>query len=407
MVMIQSGRQKGHLAQLTVSVILAAVILASCSHEESIEGNTVTLYPVFNNEIETQVITRAAADYATYSGHRQNIYAEAVSYNGDQHDSQYDASGWFLPDEQNPGRWFSRVNVHSGKSYYLYCYTSMPVDEGSMPRFTYASSSNVYLTFSGFDIITTIDPLVSTASAGKLLCSNEFLGENPSQYYPTLSDNSSDPFSFGNYNIGTVETGTFQNHPASTKVFLALDHLFAKATLSFKVSQKYNNIRTIKLIEAYITTNEGLFTGTHTYSFADREFTLDPNGDYTSRNLRIDLVGDAPTVTVDPAKVDGNGMVVLDNDTTELGWFCFLPDNDFPQLTLNVKYNVYDKDGKLIRENATATNGNILRKVTNPQKGRNYKITVNVNPSYVYVLSDDDVQVGEDNDQVQLDVEDP
>ena len=395
MVMIQSGRQKGHLVQLTVSVILAAVILASCSHEEIIEGDTITLYPYFTNEIETTVTTRAAADeYAPYTGHRQNIYAEAVCYNGNQHDYQYDASGWFLPDEDNPGRWFSRVDVHSGHSYYLYCYTSMPVDEGSLPTFTYTSRSDVKLTFSGFDIITTIDPLVSTASTGKELCSNEYLQPDPSSHYPQLSDNASDPFTFGKFDIGTVKSTTYQGYPASTKVFLALDHLFAKATFSFKVDDDYNSIRTIKLIEAAITTNRGLFTGSHTYSFADRVFTLDQSGDYSSRNLRIDLVSDGPSITVDPAKVD-SGMIVLDNSATELGWFCFLPnpDRDFPQLTLTVKYNVYDKSGRLVRKNATATNANILKKINNPKKGENYKITVNVIPSYLYQLSDDDVKV--------------
>ena len=390
----QSGRQKGHLVQLTVSVILAAVILASCSHEEIIEGDVITLYPVFNNEIETTVTTRAAAnEYTAYTGHRQNIYAEAVCYDGDQHDYQYDASGWFLPDEDNPGRWFSRVNVHSGHNYYLYCYTSMPVDEGSLPSFTYTSSSDVKLTFSGFDIITTIDPLVSTASTGKLLCSNEYLRPDSAAHYPHLSDNANDPFTFGKFDIGTVQSGTYQDHPASTKVFLALDHLFAKATLAFKVADDYDTIRTIKLIEAAITTNQGLFTGSHTYSFADRKFILASNGGYSSRNLRIDLVGDGPSITVDPAKVDENGMVVLGKDTTELGWFCFLPDKYFPAITLTVKYNVYDKSGRLVRENATATNANILKKVTNPEKGNNYKITVNVIPSYLYQLSDDDVKV--------------
>lgn len=394
MVMVQSGRKKGHLRQLTVFVLLAAVVLASCSREDSIGRGDVTLYPVFNSEIETPVITRAAADYTTYSGHRQNIYAEAVAYDDDgNHLSSFDASGWFLPDEQNPGRWFSRVNVHSGKNYYLYCYTSMPVDEGSLPTFTYNSSSNVKLTFSGFDIITTIDPLVSTASTGKLLCSNEYLTPDPTQHYPQLSDDANADFTFGKFDIGTVSSGTYQGHPASTKVFLALDHLFAKATFSFKVDSAYNSIRTIKLKEAAITTSQGLFTGTHTYSFADREFKLDQNGAFSSRNLRIDLVGEGSYITVDPAKVDESGNVVLGNDTTELGWFCFLPRTGLPEFTLTVQYDVYDKNGHPIRENQTATNRNILKKIPSPEKGKNYKITVSVIPSYLYQLSDDDVKV--------------
>ena len=269
----------------------------------------------------------------------------------------------------------------------------MPIDEGSMPTFTYTSSSDVKLTFSGFDIITTIDPLVSTASTGKLLCSNEYLTPDPTQHYPQLSDNANADFTFGKFNIGTVSTGTYLGQPASTKVFLALDHLFAKATFSFKVDDDYNDIRTIKLKEASITTNQGLFTGTHTYSFADREFKLDQNGTFGSRNLRIDLIGEGSYITVDSAKIDDNNRIVLDNDTTELAWFCFLPRTGLPEFTLTVQYDVYDKSGNLVRENATATNKNILKKITRPEKGKNYKITVNVIPSYLYQLSDDDVQV--------------
>lgn len=380
---MQNNFKKGPFRQLAAAFMLIAVALISCSREEVTESNLVTLYPIMSNEIEPRILTRAQSDnYTPYSGHRQNIYAEAVAYSGVTHLSQYDASGWFLPDLDNEGRWFSRLNVHSGQNYYLYCYTSMPVDAESMPTFTFTSKSNVKLTFSGFDIITTIDPLVSTASWSKLLCDQIYL---EAEDYPALNDDR-----FGNFDIKTVESGTYKSHPASTKVFLALDHLFAKATLSFKVADKYNDLYTIKLIEATISTDKGLFTGTHTYSFVDRTFTLDNNGQYADRDLSIDLVN-GPSVTVDESRVDSEGMIELDNTATELAWFCFLPRDNFPQLDLNVKYNVYDKKGNLLRENQTATNPNLIR-VQEPVKGQNYIIRVNINPSFVYQMGDAQVE---------------
>ena len=397
MEMNQGSRQKGQFKQLTAFLFVAATVLLSCSREENpqLEGDLVTLYPIMSNEIETQIATRAqASDYIEYSGHRQNIYAHAVAYDGDSHLSDYDASGWFLPDLSNEGKWFSRVNVHSGKAYRLYCYTSMPVNEESLPTFTYNNSSNVTLTFSGFDIITTIDPLVSTASTGKLLCDDQYLTPQPaSSHYPQLTDDPNGDFAFGKFSIGTVTSGEINGHAATTKVFLALDHLFAKATISFKVNDNYNNIRTIKIKEATISTTQGLFSGTHTYSFADRKFNLDQNGTYSAKNLSIDLVGaDAPSVTVNDLKRDENGWVVLDNTATELAWFCFLPRDGLPPLDLYVKYNVYDKEGNLIRENETATNANLIN-ISNPLKGSNYNITVNIKPSYLYQLSDDDAKI--------------
>ena len=84
-------------------------------------------------------------------------------------------------------------------------------------------------------------------------------------------------------------------------------------------------------------------------------------------------------------------MIELDNTATELAWFCFLPRDNFPQLDLNVKYNVYDKKGNLLRENQTATNPNLIR-VQEPVKGQNYIIRVNINPSFVYQMGDAQVE---------------
>lgn len=371
--------------------MIAVVALVSCFDKQGIDKSTVTIYPiVVNTQIETQVSTRAGAvDYSPYSGHRQIVHAEAVTKDAENTTIE----GWFEPDRVNEGRWNSVLNLTIGNEYYLYCYTAMPINEArGLPTFTYTSSSNVTLTFNHFAIITTIDPLVSAASIGKLLPDHDIMvqeqGDNyENYYYPRFTDES-----FGKYDIGEIESGTTNdnNHyPTSTKVFLALDHLFAKATMSFKVDNDYNSIRTIKLKEATISTIHGQYTGQYTYSFADREFNLVNNGEYAQDSLvTIDLIEAAQRDTA--FHLDNNQMVVLDNNYKELGWFCFLPRNDLPALDLTVKYNVYDKNGKLIREDQEVTNSNLI-KISNPQKGNNYNVKVNIAPSYLYQLSDEDV----------------
>lgn len=383
---VHSNRQhKGLFRLLTVAVFMIAVVaLVSCLDKQGIDKDTVTIYPIdINTQIETQVSTRAGAvDYIPYTGHRQIVHAEAVT-NDAQHTT---VEGWFEPNKLQEGRWSSVLNLTSGKQYYLYCYTAMPINEAErgLPTFTFTSESNVTLTFDNFEIITTIDPLVSAASIGRLLPDHEFL--DPATDYPHFTDQS-----FGKYDIGIIQSGTDQQgHATSTKVFLALDHLFAKATMSFKVDNDYNNIRTIKLKEAKISTTNGQFTGTYIYSFADRNFALAGNAtaQYTASPLDIDLIEVAQKNN--ESLLDQNQMVVLDNNYKELGWFCLLPRNDLPALDLTVKYNVYDKNGKLIRENQEVTNSNLI-KINNPEKGKNYNIKVNVAPTYLYQLSDEDV----------------
>ena len=66
-------------------------------------------------------------------------------------------------------------------------------------------------------------------------------------------------------------------------------------------------------------------------------------------------------------------------------------------MTLTVTYNVYDQNDNLTREHQTATNARIaLHKVNNvaqaTQVAHAYTVSVQVVPSYLYVLSDGDMQ---------------
>ena len=82
------------------------------------------------------------------------------------------------------------------------------------------------------------------------------------------------------------------------------------------------------------------------------------------------------------------------------GTYYFVPDAvncSSNLMTLTVTYNVYDKNDNLTREHQTATNAKIaLHKVNNvaqaTQVAHEYTANVKVVPSYLYVLSDGDMQ---------------
>ena len=56
-----------------------------------------------------------------------------------------------------------------------------------------------------------------------------------------------------------------------------------------------------------------------------------------------------------------------------------------------VTYNVYDTAGELTRANARAENS-ILRLGKTLEAGKNYNLYIKVVPSYLYVLSDNDME---------------
>lgn len=376
---------KTNLIRLCASVLLAATTLVSCQRDDIVDRNLVTLYPVVERNIETTVLTRALTGYSAYnSGSRQTIRAYAVNH--DYTPGNEIATGLFSPSAD--GGWRSTLKVKANESYYVYSYTSLPGATDYHLNFT--GPNDVNLTFSGLSLISGTDPLVSTAAAGKSLV------KNPAQdQYPELTE--------GSFSIGEVETPA---NDKSTKVFLAMKHLFAKATLSFKVDPTYNELRTIKVKQVTVsTTAGGTLPGTHKINFKKNtdiaqlvkdETTSVSNESQTSVDI---LRGESSTVTFDDP--DAKDCVTLVPDSfIEFGWFTFLPAaylGGNPNLSITVTYDVYDKSNPAVplRQDQTATNGNILKNLTSGgAAGNNYRINLTVNPTYLIVLSDTDVSEG-------------
>lgn len=368
-----------------VAMAAIALLLFSCQNEQITDDRRITLYPVIDNKIETAVMTRADAvdktKYTEYTGDaRQALTVKAIAYepNSSTRAQEKDADGVFAP--LSPTGWRSGVKVEQNYDYNLYVYSSaMPT--ATPPTFSLTNGAT--LTFNGLDLITALDPLVCVAASGAVLEDDP----DPNDY-PELTE--------GSFSIGTITTVEVEGGgEKKTKAFLAMDHLYSKATLSFRVDNQYSQLRKVRIKEVEIKIAKSTLSGSHTYGFPSKKLTLDANKTYTGNPSSINLY-DGPTATAQPE--GENDYIELTTTFKEFGYFYFLPINPIPSMYLQVTYDVCDLNDNVVRADQTASNYSIFSSIDynggRAAAGTNYLVKILVSPSYLYQLSDDDLELG-------------
>lgn len=173
-------------------------------------------------------------------------------------------------------------------------------------------------------------------------------------------------------------------------VNLLMDHLYSQLILQFNVDATYNALRHIKLKAVKLTSTYGEKVNA-TIRFRAGNY-LDINSVTYSKNTSGE---DNKELQV----LEGNAQFLTTTATdTSFGPFNCAPctfDANGTKLTLTCTYDVYDTNvtsehpnGNLIREDCTATN---KLKVTNMIQGVKKTLTITIAPTYLYVLSDDDL----------------
>ena len=181
-------------------------------------------------------------------------------------------------------------------------------------------------------------------------------------------------------------------------LYLLFDHLSSALSISIKVDGTYNTLRTIKLkqLSLQTATETGLMA-----EKADVEVTLNHND-----------MGTNPitTLTYTPTGTSGTGTPVFQTDdgltlTTGYKSFLshFLPISGVTKVVVTCTYDIYDKnvtaehpDGNLIRKDSKATNtirlADIIPYFPGVQRGWKYGINMTVVPTYLYMLSEPDLE---------------
>lgn len=165
-------------------------------------------------------------------------------------------------------------------------------------------------------------------------------------------------------------------------VNLLMDHLYASIELSFKLDPTYAELRSIHLKTVSLNTSYGTVDATVElragYGIGTPAFVKNSDADHTVAFL---------------AATDEEQVLNKNYTTTSLTLktlaYCapctFSPDDT--NLSLTTVYDVYDKEGHNLGERTSVNAINIA----SVPSGQKRKLTLTVNPTYLYVLSNWDI----------------
>ncbi len=179
---------------------------------------------------------------------------------------------------------------------------------------------------------------------------------------------------------------------ASNYVFLLFDHLYAALRIDMKVYGEYNKLRTIVLKSLSMKTQTGETTSHEKTAIAiDLKATDDSNPEQSPiQSITYTPQGE---VISEPMEFwSSTGETLTTEFSTHVGHF--MP-TGITKLILTSTYDVYDKKGNLLRQDCKATNtmllSDLLTDQTTTRRGCRYTVRMTIHPTYLYVLSDPDL----------------
>lgn len=343
-----------------ILLIAVAVLLNACSSDDSgAQPDPTDNKPV---KKEIQVMTYASQFAETALSRRAAPAPTGFSqYTPDKTTTmgiymllQSEQSDWDFPEEKrityntSTDKWNASFEVDAGNTYTVYGY--MPKTEGMSSTLAKSTADAATLTITGMKAITTDDICIITGVKEK----DEGLKE-------------------GQFSWNTPTTGN-----QTFYINILMDHLYAAAQFRLKIDAEYDSLRTIKLKTMTLSTECKSVNATISLTHNDTGASPITDVTYTPS-------GSSSTTTTEIFNSDEG--VALDKTTPLTINACFAPTLS-NYLTLVSTYDVYDSKDNLIRQNCTATN-----KLPNLEaiRGQRIQLNMTVNPTYLYVLSDPDL----------------
>ena len=347
-----------------ILLIAVAVLLNACSSDDSgaqtdsmdhaSTGKTVQLVSYISPLVEKELSHHAApTGFSPYTPDKTTTMGIYMLLEAD----------WGAPEEKRityntgTGKWNASFEVEAGKTYSVYGY--MPKAGGVNSSLTVTSEGDTLLSITGIKPVTTDDICIITGVKE----TDEGLKEGLLSWkWPIPSEDE------------------------NFKIHILMDHLYASVQFSMKIDEEYASLRTIKLKTMTLSTNIG---------------SVDATVSLTRNDIGSSPITD---ITYSLSGTNGAAEIFSSEEGTALDKLtplainaCFTPLPTLSEnLTLVSTYDVYDSKGNLIRQNCTATN---QLPDLGAVRGQRVQVNMTVSPTYLYVLSDPDL----DNPTIQID----
>lgn len=240
--------------------------------------------------------------------------------------------------------WQSLLEVEKGTTYYLYGY--MPADDITKPTISAVNgdySKGAKFTFSDLPAVTNEDICVLVGAK-------------------KTAD-------------GAATAGSFTYVAEEVNsVNLLFSHIYAALDINIKVGDDYDKLRTIRLCAMQLVSN-----------IEKASLTITLNNDGSKMTVSAPVTSGTGS-TADIIINNGEGMDLTTTAQDIAGFFA----PGFPgTITLVSTYDVYDKKGNLLRENCVAENK--LPDLSGITTGQRKVLTLSVEPTYLYMLSEPDL----------------
>jgi len=179
---------------------------------------------------------------------------------------------------------------------------------------------------------------------------------------------------------------------------ILLDHIYSRYNFSIKIDADYAQLRTIRVTKM---TLEALHDdGTQVLGSVTATVSIQANTTNTNPITSVTYSRNAGTRSVTIFDKTDNATypngIVLDKNATNFqqAGFCHAP-GDQRWFRLTTQYEVFDRQGKHIRTNTAVNTFNTENfkgnKITSTAPGMEHTIQIVVNPTYLYMLSDWDL----------------
>lgn len=351
-------------------MMAVGLLMAACAEDNPLEvrpDGKVRVDVGCESQTEVQVGTRAAADgYTPFGGAAYDgVQLGVIAWLTGTQDYDQGFATYSYSYSNGSGNWTSNVYLAKQK-YNVYGYmphngeaNSIQPDLGSE-----TALSTFAMKWTGQPTFATM-PVMASVGAAK-------------------SNGSSSSVADGSFEVDVDQVGQEE------KINFRMNHLLAKLNLQFYLPKPYADKRQIKVTRVTLSGGQGV---------ADRyDITCSYAANGALTTTYMPMPGASASGNTYPYE-NADGLL-LTTDKQLFGTYYFVPDavnSSSNLMTLTVTYNVYDKKDNLTREHQTATNAKIaLHKVNNvaqaTQVAHEYTANVKVVPSYLYVLSDGDMQ---------------